>query len=511
MADPGTESQTKSNMDFRTLLTLIGVAMALFMGALENTVIGTAMPTVVASLGGLEIYSWVFAAYILAATVMTPIWGKMADLVGRRPAMFGGLALFILGSALSGAAQSMPQLISFRVVQGLGAAALFPIGMTIAADLLNLEQRTKVIGFFSGMWGVATLMGPLVGGYLTAYTRLSWRWCFYIILPFGLAAGAMIFWTYRERFKRRQKIQLDYAGTLTLTAALVLLLVIIERGSEFSLALNLAGICLCVTLAAIFVRIERSHAEPLIPLNIFQNRVVTIAALHGMFALMALIGTMSYLPLFVQAVIGTNAAEAGRILIPFIIPWVLSSIIGGRLILRFGYRPLVLTGMISMLIGSAMLAQVSPGTTRLRLSLDVIFLGMGGGLTMATLMIAAQHAVAPTQLGITTSTVQFARSIGAAFGTAIMGSLMSWRLSHLLAGAPAEIAHLATQSEIGSIVRPESRHALSPLASAFLQQSLAYSLRLAFSFVLVATLIGVIIALFVPGGSAHDLAHAEEI
>jgi EmrB/QacA subfamily drug resistance transporter len=485
--------------------------MALFMGALENTVIGTAMPTVVASLGGIEIYSWVFAAYILAATVMTPIWGKMADLVGRRPAMFGGLALFILGSALSGAAQSMPQLIAFRIVQGLGAAALFPIGMTIAADLLTLEQRTKVIGLFSGMWGVATLMGPLVGGYLTAYTRLSWRWCFYIILPFGLAAGAMIFWTYPERFKRRPTIQLDYAGTFTLTAFLVLLLVIIERGSEFSLALNLTGISLCVALAAIFVLIERSHAEPLMPLSIFQNRVVTIAALHGMFAMMALLGTMSYLPLFVQAVIGTNAAAAGRILIPFIIPWVLSSIIGGRLILRFGYRPLVLTGMISMLIGSVMLAQVSPETTRLRLSFDVIFLGMGGGLTMATMTIAAQHAVPPTRLGITTSTVQFARSIGAAFGTAIMGALMSWRLSHLLAGAPAEIAHLANQSEIGSIVRPESRRALSPLASAFLQQSLAYSLRLAFSFVLVASLIGLIIALFVPGGSAHDLAHPEEI
>jgi EmrB/QacA subfamily drug resistance transporter len=497
--------------DIRTLLTLIGVAMALFMGALENTVIGTAMPTVVASLGGIEIYSWVFAAYILAATVMTPIWGKMADLVGRRPAMFGGLALFILGSALSGAAQSMPQLIAFRIVQGLGAAALFPIGMTIAADLLTLEQRTKVIGLFSGMWGVATLMGPLVGGYLTAYTRLSWRWCFYIILPFGLAAGAMIFWTYPERFKRRPTIQLDYAGTFTLTAFLVLLLVIIERGSEFSLALNLTGISLCVALAAIFVLIERSHAEPLMPLSIFQNRVVTIAALHGMFAMMALLGTMSYLPLFVQAVIGTNAAAAGRILIPFIIPWVLSSIIGGRLILRFGYRPLVLTGMISMLIGSVMLAQVSPETTRLRLSFDVIFLGMGGGLTMATMTIAAQHAVPPTRLGITTSTVQFARSIGAAFGTAIMGALMSWRLSHLLAGAPAEIAHLANQSEIGSIVRPESRRALSPLASAFLQQSLAYSLRLAFSFVLVASLIGLIIALFVPGGSAHDLAHPEEI
>lgn len=481
--------------------------MALFMGALENTVVGTAMPTVIASLGGIEIYSWVFAAYILAATVMTPVWGKMADLVGRRPAIFGGLTLFIIGSALSGAAHSMPQLIVFRVVQGLGAAALFPIGMTISADLLTLEQRTKVIGLFSGMWGVASLIGPLVGGYLTAYTRLSWRWCFYIILPFGMLAAGMIWWAYREKYERRRNISLDYKGTLILSVALVLLLTIVERGSEFSLALNLAGIILCGVLLMIFIRIERRHPEPLLPLDLFRNRIVAMATLHGFFAMMALIGTMSFLPLFVQAVIGTNAAEAGKVLIPFIIPWVLASTIGGRLILRFSYRPLVLTGMAMMLIGATMLAQVSTETTRLRLSFDTVFLGLGGGLTIVTLMIASQHAVAHTQLGITTATVQFARSIGAALGAAIMGALMSWRLSRLLTGAPAEIAHLAKKNEIGSIVRPETRGMLSPMASAFLQQSLASSLRLAFTFVLVTVVIGSLIALLIPSGSAHELAH----
>lgn len=509
MAAPQPEHQPASITNLRTLITLIGVAMAMFMAALENTVIGTAMPTVIASLGGIEIYSWVFAAYILAATVMTPIWGKMADLIGRRPAMFGGLALFILGSAMSGAAHSMPQLIVFRVVQGLGAAALFPIGMTITADLLTLEQRAKIIALFSGMWGVASLLGPLVGGYLTAYTRLSWRWCFYIILPFGLLSAVMIWWAYRERYERRQNISLDYAGTFVLSGALVLLLLVVERGSEFPLTINLAGIALCLALFLIFIRIEERHAEPLLPLGLFRNRMVAMATLHGFFSMMALIGTMSFLPLFVQAVIGTNAAEAGKILIPFIIPWVMTAIIGGRLILRFGYRPLVITGMALMLIGATMLAQVSTETTRMRLSFDVAFLGMGGGLTVATMMIAAQHAIPRTQLGVTTSTVQFARSIGAALGTAIMGALMSWRLSRLLTDAPAEIAHLARHSEIGSIVRPETRQSLSHSASAFLQQSLAGSLRLAFSLVLVSVIIGTVIALFIPRGSAHELAHVE--
>lgn len=488
-------------------LAIFGVAMSIFMAALESTVVGTAMPTVIASLGGIDIYSWVFAAYILAATIMTPIWGKMADLIGRRPAMFGGLALFILGSALSGAAQSMPQLIAFRVIQGLGSAALFPVGMTIVADLLTLEQRAKMIGIFSGMWGIASLFGPLVGGYLTTY--VTWRWCFYLILPFGMISWGLIWWAYEEKFGRHKEISLDYWGTATISCALLLLLLLVERGAGFPLHFLAGGFFLCLALFVAFVQIEKRHSNPLIPLELFQNRLVLMAIVHGFFAMMALIGTMSFLPLFVQAVIGTNAAEAGKILIPFIIPWVVTSIIGGRLILRFGYRPLALIGMVSMMIGSGLLAQVSTATTRLQLSIDIIFLGMGGGLTIATMMLAAQHAVTRTQMGVTTSTVQFARSIGSAVGTAFMGALMSWRLQNLLAGAPAELSHLASHAEIGTIVLPETRATLSNAASSFLQQSLAGSLRWSFIFVMITVIIASFVALFIPRGSAHELAHHE--
>ena len=497
------ETIPSSTSKLRLYVTLFGVAMAIFMGALENTVVGTAMPTVIASLGGIEIYSWVFAAYILASTVMTPIWGKTADLIGRRPAIFGGLSLFIIGSALSGASQSMEQLIVFRIIQGLGAAALFPIGMTIVADMLSLEQRTKMIGIFSGMWGVASLVGPIAGGYLTAYTRLSWRWCFYIILPFGILAAIMIGISYRERYARRENISIDYAGIVTLTSALVLLLLIVEQSAQLSLPKNLIALTVCGLLLAAFFRIEKTHADPLIPLSLFRNKTIAVATLHGFFAMMALIGTMSFLPLFVQAVIGTNAAEAGKVLIPFIIPWVLASIIGGRLIMRFGYRNLVIAGMTSMFIGSALLTRISSGTTLKGLALCTVFLGLGGGLTVVTLMIAAQHSADRKELGITTSTVQFSRSIGAALGTAIMGSLMTWRLGRLLANAPAEIASLAKHSEIGSIVTPESRKAMSPAATAFLQQALAGSLNWAFTFVFLAVIAGTVVAFFIPRGHIH--------
>jgi EmrB/QacA subfamily drug resistance transporter len=503
------ETANEQTFTLRTIIALIGVALAILMASLETTVVGTAMPTVIASLGGIEIYSWVFAAYILASTVMTPIWGKMADLIGRRPAIFGGLALFVVGSALSGAAHSMPQLIVFRIIQGLGAAAIFPIGMTIVSDLLTLEQRAKMIPLFSGMWGLASLIGPALGGYLTKYSRWSWRACFYLIIPVGLVAGAMIWWSYREKFERRTNIIIDYAGTGTLSAALVLLLLIVERGAEFPWTINLTAAVICLGLFLLFIRIEQKHPEPLLPLELFRNRMVSITMLHGFFVMMALIGAMSFLPLFVQAVIGTDAAEAGRVLTPLILPWVLSAIIGGRLIIRFGYRPLVMAGMVFMLIGSWLLANVSISTTRFSLSIYVIFLGIGGGLSVATLLLGAQHSVSRTQMGVATANVQFARSIGAAFGTGAMGALMNWRLHSLLINAPAEIASVARHSEIGAIVQPETRASLSPAASVFLQNALAGSLRAAFFLMFAAIVAASVISLFIPSGDAHDLAHQE--
>ncbi|MGE0885237.1 MAG: MDR family MFS transporter [Blastocatellales bacterium] len=507
MNSSATETANSQTFTLPTIVTLVGVAMSLLMASLESTIVGTAMPTVIASLGGIEIYSWVFAAYILASTVMTPIWGKMADLVGRRPAMFGGLILFILGSALSGAAQSMPQLIGFRIIQGLGAAAIFPVGMTIVGDLLTLEQRAKTMPLFSGMWGLASLIGPLIGGYLTV--QLSWRWCFYIILPFGMLSVGLIWWSYQEKYERRSNIIFDYQGTITLSIALVLLLLVVERGAEFSWPTNLLMLAGFAAFTLIFIRIEQKHPEPLLPLELFRSRLVTICTAHGFFVMMALIGAMSFLPLFVQAVIGTNAAEAGRVLTPFIFPWVITAIIGGRLILTFGYRPLALTGMGLMMIGAVLLALVSTETTRLGLSIDVVFLGMGGGLTVATLMIAAQHGVPRAQLGVTTATVQFFRSIGSAFGAGAMGALMNWKLQKSLTGASGELARFANHKEIASIIRPETRASLSPPAAAFLQAALAGSLRTAFIFVLGAVLISTIIALFIPGGGAHELAHHE--
>lgn len=489
-------------------LTLVGVALCIFMGALEGTIVGTAMPTVVATLGGIEIYSWVAVAYMLTSTVMTPIWGKMADLMGRRPAMFGGLALFLIGSALSGASQSMTQLIAFRALQGLGAGALYPVGMTIIADSLSLERRAKIIGLFSGMWGVASLFGPLVGGYLTEHW--SWHWVFFINLPFGVLAGILIAWSYREKYTRQTTIKLDYAGTITLSAALVVLLLLIERSGTLSLAVALGGIVLCGALVGLFVWFERRSPEPLIPLNLFRHRMVTVTTLHGLFAGMMLFGAMLYLPLFVQAVLGTTPTQAGQILTPFILAWVVSSIVGGRLILRLGYRWVVGGGMLLMLIGAALMAWVSVATTRTQLSYAVIFLGLGAGLTLATTMIGVQHSVPRAQLGVVTATVQFSRSIGAAVGIGTMGAVMSWSLNRALLRGGNELQSLAfAHGDVAALIQQTTRQTMSPEAAQFLQQALAGSLQKAFLTGLIAVSIATIIALLIPGGNAHDLIHAE--
>ena len=495
----------QTSMNKNTRLTLAGVALAIFMGAIENTVAGTAMPTVIGSLGGIEYYSWVFSAYILAATVMTPIWGKMADLAGRRPAFFGGLACFIIGSALAGASQSMSQLITFRTLQGLGAAALFPIGMTIASDLLTLEQRAKVIGLFSSMWGVASLAGPLVGGYLATY--LSWRWIFYLSLPFGILAGVIVFMTYRERYERRKEIKVDYAGATTLAAALSLLLLCFQ-GTAISPAAFLASLGGSIALAGLFIFIELRSPEPLIPLDLFRNRMVSLASIHGVFAAMTLVGTLNFLPLFVQAVHGTDAIAAGRILIPYILPWVFSATTGGRLVLKFGYRKVVLLGMAFIIVGAVFLARVNPETSTLSLSIYVALLGVGGGFTMASLMIAAQHAVKGTQLGVTTSLVLFARSIGAATGTAIMGVLINWRLDSELNRGGQQFLK-ARGNDLAATVLPQSRQAMSREAIEVLQRAFASSLRLAFAAVLAAAICALVVSLLIPAGSAHELAHSD--
>jgi len=452
-------------------LALAGVMLSIFLAAMESTVVATAMPRVVASLGGLDIYSWVFSGFLLTSTVTMPLWGRLSDLYGRRPMFLTGLLVFLVGSALSGASQSMTQLIVFRMLQGLGAGSLMTVGMTIIGELFTLERRAKMQGYISGVWGVASLLGPLIGGLLTDHA--SWRWVFYINLPFGAIAMVLIARVLVDEQTRRRPV-IDYTGLVLFAIGVSALLIgVIEAGRVGTWAgadvLSLLAVAV-LTLAA-FVRVERRAAEPIVPLRMFAHRMVLAGASTGFLAGMAMFGAISFVPLFLQLVSGMSATAAGVVLIPFTLGWVAMSVASARLVLRIGYRIVVMAGMACLVVAFILLSRWSTSLTQAAAMRDALIGGIGMGLTMVPMLIAVQSAVPRSELGMATSMLQFFRTVGGAIGLAVMGAVMAWRL-----GAGAS--------------RPEALHHV-------------------FVTGLLICLIALVSALLVPPGRARDLARAE--
>ncbi len=425
-------------------LVLSGVMAAVFLAAMESTVVATAMPTVIASLGGIRIYSWTFSAFLLTSTVTMPIWGRLADQVGRRPAYLAGLALFLLGSALAGLSRSMEQLIAFRALQGLGAGSLISIGMTIVGDLYGVERRAKMQGYFSSVWGVASLVGPLVGGLLT--DRVSWRWVFYINIPFGLLAAVAIAIGLRDESRDRPRALVRPARHGRVRGR--------DLGAAGGPGRDRGGRgppadrdrrCSCspAVLLVLFVLVERRVAEPVIPLRLFANPVLRAAAVTGLLSGMAMFGAITYVPLYLQAVTGSTATQAGWVLMPFVLGWVVFSVVGARLVMRVGYRRVVLAGMTALVLAFVLLAGWDESLTRLTAARDITLAGVGMGLVFVPMLIAVQNSVPRSLLGSATSLTGFFRTVGGAVGVAVMGAAMTHRLERALDGvvatAPADL------------------------------------------------------------------------
>jgi EmrB/QacA subfamily drug resistance transporter len=422
----------------RRRLIVAGVMLSIFLAAMESTVVATAMPRVVASLGGLEIYSWVFSAFLLTSTVTMPLWGRLSDLLGRRRVFLGGLTIFLAGSALSGLSQDMRELILFRALQGLGGGSLMTIGMTIVGELFPLERRAKMQGYISGVWGLASLCGPLVGGVLSDHA--SWRWVFYVNLPFGALAMVLIATSLTDQPRNGRRPVIDFAGLILFTAGVTgLLLGVLEAGrvSRWSGADVVIPLTLAVACLAAFVAVERRVPEPFVPLRLFGVRMVLAASATGFLAGMAMFGAISFVPLFLQAVAGLSATRAGVVLIPFVLGWVAMSITSARLVLRIGYRIVVAAGMTFLTVAFLLLSRWAPGLTQGVAMRDALLGGIGMGLTMVPMLIAVQSAVARVDLGAATSMIQFFRTLGGAIGLSVMGTVMAWRLGNGLDQAEA--------------------------------------------------------------------------
>jgi MFS family permease len=402
------------------VLITLGVMLSLLMASMESTIIATAMPTIVGQLGGLEAYSWVFAIYMLTSTTVGPIFGKLSDIYGRRPIYMVAIAIFAVGSLLCGLATTMPQLIAARAVQGLGAGGLLPLAFIIVGDIFTLEQRAKVQGLFSGVWGVSSVAGPLIGGLLV--DRVSWHWVFLINLPVAAVAAALV-WTAWSGVKRPAGARpaIDYAGAALLSVGVVTLLLWVELRAP----------------------------SPIIPVRLFRWRLFAVACAHGVLAGWVLFGGTSYVPLFVQGVLGKSATEAGSTLTPMLLGWVLSSIIASRLLLRISYRTLVITGMAIFLVGAGLMTRVRPDMSQVELMVALGLMGIGMGASIPAFLISVQSTVEKSNLGAATATLQFSRTIGGTFGVAVLGALLSARIAASLLGLGLDPADVPLDSLLG--------------------------------------------------------------
>lgn len=406
------------------LLISAGVMAGIAVAALDSTVVGTAMPTIIGQLGGIEQYGWVFAAYLLTATTTVPIFSTLADVHGRKPLFLVGLAMFVGGSALCGLSQSMLQLIVFRAIQGLGAGAVQPIAFTIVGDIYEPRQRARMQGLFSSVWGVSAIVGPALGGLITA--TVGWRWVFYINVPVGLLAAALIVAFLHEDVAHRDH-RLDWFGAATLTFGVALLLLFASEGAQVGWAspLTIGSIVGAVALLAAFWFGEGRAREPLISMRLVRRPIIAAGLAIGTLAGVVMFGLTAYVPPLVQGVMGGSPLEAGIAVGAMSIGWPLGSIIAGRAMLRFGVRPIVVLGTFLLLVGGLLLTQAGAVHALWFTVLATAITGLGMGLVSTPVLVAIQTDVSWQQRGQATGLVQFSRTIGGAVGTGLLGALLA--------------------------------------------------------------------------------------
>lgn len=404
---------------------LIGVMLSTALVAIDSTVIATAVPSVVAELGGFSQFPWLFSVYLLAQAVTVPVYGKLADVFGRKPVMLVGIGLFLVGSILCGCAWSMGALIAFRAVQGLGAGAVQPMSMTIVGDLYSLQERAKVQGYIASVWGISAVVGPTLGGVFSEY--VSWRWIFFVNIPLCLVAAAMIGLRFHERMERRRP-RIDYAGAGVLTVALTLLILGLLEGGQawaWGSAQSIAVLASGAVLLVVFVLIERRAADPVVSLGLLRSRLLVTTSLVAACVGAILLGLTSYVPTYVQDVLGTGPLVAGFALAALTLGWPLAAAQSGRLYLRIGFRATALIGAAVIVVGVGLLLLLGTSSSVLQVGGTSFVIGVGMGFSAAPTLIAAQNAVGWQQRGVVTGTNMFFRSAGSAVGVAVFGALVN--------------------------------------------------------------------------------------
>jgi EmrB/QacA subfamily drug resistance transporter len=442
----------------KLILTIGGLMLTLLLSALDQTIVGTAMPRIIAELQGFDHYAWVTTAYLLTSTAVVPIVGKLSDIYGRKLFLIGGTFFFVLSSALCGLSQDLTQLIVFRGLQGAGGGILMSMVFTTVSSIFPPARRGRVQGVFTGVFGLSSVVGPLLGGYLT--DALSWRWVFYVNLPLGLIALAVLWWGFPNIRPASTNRPIDVLGSLTMVLAVVpLLLALSWGGTEYpwGSAPVVGLLAFAVLMTGVFLWIESRAPEPIIPLTLFKNPIISISVLAMLCVTMGMFGTVLFVPLFIQGVIGTSATQSGTVMMPMMLMIILGSLAGGQIISRTGrYKMVALFGLSVTTIGMFLLSLMGPDTPYWIVIRNMMVVGLGLGPTMPVFTIAAQNAVPFQQLGVVTAVTQFSRSIGGTLGAALFGSLLINRFGSALHEALPQSAQAAIPAEqIAKIQNPQ--------------------------------------------------------
>lgn len=491
------KSQTAANQTKRPFV-LAAVMLAMFIGAIEATIVATAIPAIVGDLGGFPLYSWVFSAYLLMNTVTVLIYGKLSDLFGRKPVITFGITIFLLGSFLCGFATSMKQLIFFRLLQGLGAGAVTPIATTIVGDIYTKEERAKIQGYLSSVWGISAIMGPAIGGLLVQF--VSWRWVFWVSIPLGILSIIGI-WVFLDEQIERKKANIDYAGAgLFTVAVLALMFILVEGGAR--LAWNspqlISLIIVAIVAFVLFVFQEQKAVEPMMPFEIWRSRSISIANIVSFTTGMMLIGISSFLPAFVQGVMEKSATIAGFTLTAMSIGWPIASTVAGKVILTIGYRMTTLIGGIFLVLGGSLFVTIIPEAGPMGAAVSSFFFGAGMGLTSTSFIVLIQESVPWNQRGIATASNMFMRNLGNTVGAALLGGILNNQILRYFSTHAATLEEPLTLDSTNMLLTEEQRNQLGPTMKSLLQDGLAHSLHTVYIVVFFIALISFGLILFLP-------------